>query len=445
MLKPAKWPVLARSEERQLVWGECQGSGSTPYRVCGTLDDLGYTCSCPSRKFPCKHTLALFWFVADRPASLTAGAAPEWVEDWLGRRKRKGPTTAPRASGPKDIRAAVEPAVEAEDDAKKAAASARAAEKRRAEREEAILGGLDELDRWIGDVLGEGLGVFPAKATERCRRIASRLVDAKSAALGTRLDELPGAMFALPEEDRQAWLLGELGRLALLTRAYRRLDTLPAGLREDVRRLVGWSTTREALLDDPAALRVDDTWTVVGVREQVQVDRLVRRETWLRRHGAGTPDFALLLDHSPVTARSDATFATGEVLRATLAFHPSAAPLRAIVATRDPNPVAAGPEAALAGGHDGLDEAVRAAQALVAMQPWLDPVPMLVGNATLGRVASRFALTTPDGAFQWVVGASDAAVYALAAAGPATVACLLEAGGVRLLSAATKLGFWEAP
>ncbi len=38
--------------------GLCAGSGKDPYQ---TVVDLGprYQCSCPSRKFPCKHALAL--------------------------------------------------------------------------------------------------------------------------------------------------------------------------------------------------------------------------------------------------------------------------------------------------------------------------------------------------------------------------------------------------
>ncbi|QTR06202.1 SWIM zinc finger family protein, partial [Saccharothrix algeriensis] len=35
------------------------GRGRTPYRVCVDLADRATKCSCPSRKFPCKHALAL--------------------------------------------------------------------------------------------------------------------------------------------------------------------------------------------------------------------------------------------------------------------------------------------------------------------------------------------------------------------------------------------------
>src|SRR5215470_15299538 len=55
LLKPSSWPTLAEGEG--LVWGECQGSGATPYRVVVNEADTGYKCTCPSRKFPCKHSL----------------------------------------------------------------------------------------------------------------------------------------------------------------------------------------------------------------------------------------------------------------------------------------------------------------------------------------------------------------------------------------------------
>ncbi|MBW5486798.1 SWIM zinc finger family protein, partial [Streptomyces bambusae] len=41
------------------VWGLCKGSGSKPYRTVVDLTGPAYKCSCPSRKFPCKHALGL--------------------------------------------------------------------------------------------------------------------------------------------------------------------------------------------------------------------------------------------------------------------------------------------------------------------------------------------------------------------------------------------------
>lgn len=72
---------------RGLVWGECQGSGTTPYRVVVSEADAGCKCTCPSRKFPCKHALALMWMRADRSPAFTPAAVPDWVKDWLSRRR----------------------------------------------------------------------------------------------------------------------------------------------------------------------------------------------------------------------------------------------------------------------------------------------------------------------------------------------------------------------
>ena len=52
----------AGSSDEGAVWGLCKGSGSKPYQtVVDTRTPTGpaYKCSCPSRKFPCKHALGL--------------------------------------------------------------------------------------------------------------------------------------------------------------------------------------------------------------------------------------------------------------------------------------------------------------------------------------------------------------------------------------------------
>ncbi len=57
LLKPALWPMRGQSFTGNLIWGECQGSGVNPYRVMADTQDIGSKCTCPSRKFPCKHAI----------------------------------------------------------------------------------------------------------------------------------------------------------------------------------------------------------------------------------------------------------------------------------------------------------------------------------------------------------------------------------------------------
>src|ERR1700677_4854110 len=84
LLKPAKWPLRARAE--RLIWGECQGSGAHPYRVAADIEDRGSKCTCPSRKFPCKHALALMWMFVENEPVFQTGDVPDWVKEWIGRR-----------------------------------------------------------------------------------------------------------------------------------------------------------------------------------------------------------------------------------------------------------------------------------------------------------------------------------------------------------------------
>ena len=103
LLNPRSWPVVAGSDAG-LVWGECQGSGSQPYRVVISETDLGYKCTCPSRKFPCKHALALMWMRAEGRA-IDKQPQPDWVNDWLAR--RRGPGTGRPAPDKADARSKV--------------------------------------------------------------------------------------------------------------------------------------------------------------------------------------------------------------------------------------------------------------------------------------------------------------------------------------------------
>ena len=59
------WPLTGAAEPGAL-WGECRGSAAGPYRTVVDLAGPAYRCSCPSRKFPCKHALALLLLWAER-------------------------------------------------------------------------------------------------------------------------------------------------------------------------------------------------------------------------------------------------------------------------------------------------------------------------------------------------------------------------------------------
>src|SRR5512132_2030262 len=111
------------------VWGACKGSGATPYRSCVDLSGPASRCTCPSRKFPCKHALALLllWSEGGVPV---AAALPAWVAEWVEQRREHADRSAARRAAPGQ---GAEPA------------DPEAARRRAAQREGRVAAGLDDL------------------------------------------------------------------------------------------------------------------------------------------------------------------------------------------------------------------------------------------------------------------------------------------------------------
>ena len=134
-----KWASLGSGEG--LIWGECQGSGASPYQT--KVDPAGpaFSCSCPSRKFPCKHALGLMLIWASRPASFAEGAPPAWVVSWKENREKKAEKAKEKTErGPTPA----DPAAQA---------------KREAARNAKVAAGLDDLSLWLSDLVRQGFAV----------------------------------------------------------------------------------------------------------------------------------------------------------------------------------------------------------------------------------------------------------------------------------------------
>ena len=78
-----KFLALHHSSDESLLFGSCQGSGKEPYLCSADFsapESAVYRCNCPSRQFPCKHSLGLLYAfaqgkkftVADVPEELAA-------------------------------------------------------------------------------------------------------------------------------------------------------------------------------------------------------------------------------------------------------------------------------------------------------------------------------------------------------------------------------------
>lgn len=346
--KPGAWKNLGHSAEA--LWGECQGSALYQTRV--ALVDLAAQCSCPSRKFPCKHALGLMFLAVDTPAAFAEGDAPEWVASWLAKRgaaaEKKKARAEQTAAKPVDL-----------------VAQAKRAEKRH----ENVLAGLDQLDAWCADLVRQGLARVQAESPSFWDLQARRLIDAQAPGLAARVRQL-GARIG----ERSEWaarLLDDLGKLALLSHAYRRIEQLEPALSADVRRLVGL-TLEQAEVVAHGDL-VEDHWIVLA--DSLEEEERVRvQRAWLRGETSGRT--ALVLQFAAYGARFAEALLAGTRVRARLAFWPSAAPERALIVER----LAPAEPFTHAPAGDDVARALDAFAVRLARLPWVERALLVLGG-----------------------------------------------------------------
>ncbi|GHC72459.1 hypothetical protein GCM10007079_05680 [Nocardiopsis terrae] len=345
------------------VWGECEGSGAKPYLAAAHLDGEkapAYKCSCPSRKIPCKHVLALLalW---SRGAVADRRDRPEWVAAWLSARHARQER-------------AVNGTPAAPVDPERAAATLRA-------RERAVTAGLEELRLWLRDQVDGGLAGAPELGYDHWDRMAKRLVDAKAGGAASLVTQLP-------QNGGDRWpdrLLERLGLLHLLVEGYLAEDGTDARFRAVVRSRAGISTRTEEVL--ASGERVRDTWRVLGSREGLTPDGMRSRRTWL--HGSATGRWALSLTYARPAQAPDSPFRCGTETDGELAFHPDGR--RAVRVGRTPERPASPPP----GGT--VDQALDSYAAALAQDPWLEAWPVVLENAVPAR-ADGWHLADPTGA-----------------------------------------------
>ncbi len=347
-----RWTEAGHDEE-SLVWGRCQGSATRPYQAIVDLDGPGYHCSCPSRKTPCKHVLALLLRWAG--GRVAPGEPPDWVHDWAAQRaaraeRREATVGRPREANPRTAA-------------------------RRAER---MTTGLVELDRWLADRVAAGVAGLTVAGYEPFDSLAARLVDAQAPGAASLVRRLAGAAVSGSSER----LVTELGLLRLLTVGFARRAELPAPLAATVASRVGLPIAADEVLASPP---VPDAWAVLAIRDEVD-ERLSTRRVWLR--GCTTGRLALVLSFAGPGLPLAGDFVLGSTIEADLCFYPGATPLRALVAGRGGLlPDAVAPPA------DSVAAALDSWAAALAGDPWIDRWPLLLA----GVVPTQTHVVEPGG------------------------------------------------
>ena len=444
LLDVKKWPVCCVASDHSFIWGECQGSGSTPYRSCVALNDLGYKCTCPSRKFPCKHSLALMWRYSAKATEFSSAEIPEWVHDWSAKRRsgKTASTSTDQATVVKKV--SISEAIETIDEAKQqdSERAVKSRERNKQQREVLIQAGLEDFHSWLNDVYDRGLLHFLHNCSANCRQAAKRLVDAKASGLASQLDELVTAILQVQESERPLFLHQKLSSLHLLSKAYQQQTDLPFELQQEVRRLIGWTMTKEQLLEGLDAQRTTGYWLVLAVREHLQSDGLRRLETWL-----GKPDqtsdkqqFAVLVDyHHTSTGNVALPFRPGERLEGAVIYYPSPTPLRGILVDHKLMPNASNHLTS-----QPLEQALNNRLHQRSKNPWLPSWPLTVASPSIVLDSKGQFWLTENGSSIPLKHPARAALIPLLRIGITQATVTWDGWHGDLLQADTAFGFWSA-
>jgi hypothetical protein len=373
---PAKWPLLGAHDAA--VWGACQGSGAKPYQTQVDLSGPAFKCSCPSRKFPCKHGLALLMLRVQDPSRFTSADAPAWVTEWLGSRAEKAQKTAERQARPATP------------------ANPEAAAKREADRWARIEGAAQELQRWLADQMARGLGALGAQALDGWQTMAKRMVDAQAPGLGQRLFQAADGIHR--GDDWPERTLRRLGLLQLACEALQRRSQLDPAVQADLRTLVGWPLDKADVLAG-AGEPVADRWTVLGVVTEDRDENLTERRVWL--HGERSGRRGWLLDHAFGGRGFADVWVAGTARDATLVYFPGRTGLRALAAD------GAGAPGAPAWPGLSLDDEWGMVARRIAACPWVYLHPVVIAGGTPVRRGEAGVVVAGDRAWPMALGDTD--------------------------------------
>ncbi len=101
-----KFVKLHIADDETILFGDCQGSGSKPYQCSCDFIRPGsptYRCNCPSRQFPCKHSIGLMLAYVQNAKAFSVAAVPEDLQNKREKVVQRAEKKAETATQPKQV------------------------------------------------------------------------------------------------------------------------------------------------------------------------------------------------------------------------------------------------------------------------------------------------------------------------------------------------------
>ena len=338
-----KWRMLEGNP--RVIWGECKSSGNSFYKTQIDLNGPAFKCTCPSRKFPCKHALGLFLIYINNSENFRiTDDYPGWLKEWL---EKRGIDQKPNTE------------IQKETDLKNKELRL----KNRDARITLMASGVADLELWLNDLIRQGLASTEGQSYSYWQSIAARMVDSKLGGIGKRIRKFP-----LLHNSTTEWperMLAELAQLYLLVKGFENLEDLPPILQTELLTVSGVNIKKEEVM---GLKGIADDWLVMGVIEGVE-EHLNFRHTWL--YGSKSERLALILEYSFGDAGYPVTWQVGQAFNGEIAYFPSAYPLRAVVKVQK-GKVALFEEPR---GYHSLDRFFEVYSRALAENPWIYDFP----------------------------------------------------------------------
>ena len=392
---PDRWLNLFFNE--RVMWGEIHSSGNESYRTqidltvkSDYLSPALFKCTCPSRKFPCKHGLGLMFLYSKNPVLfIENNNEPNWVKDRMDKR-------AERALKPIEILQTDETYE------KNAAEKSLQKEKLDRQRFETVKNGVEESIGILKDFMRLGLLSMPEKGKDFFLKTAARMVDAKATGLANRWKALAEINFTNSDWYEEA--ITQIADLYLLLEAFRTVfggrlfesgtDTnkLPSDvsglLAEDIKTAIGFTTDKKELMENVWAEKIKDEWLILSTLITREEDLMIRKN-WL--FGLSSHRFAFILEFKHKTQAFEDFFLPESVFEAELVFFPSTVPQRAIINSDNAQKILTEEKSIQtqllkAFDASALDTWYKSQKQFVeqiSKLPWLTEVPQCMANVSL--------------------------------------------------------------
>jgi hypothetical protein len=346
LANPSKWGKRQFSE--RALWGECQGSGKLPYQTQVDISNVAFKCSCPSRKFPCKHGLGLLLLYARDKKLFSQASEPDWVTGWLDKRNEKEEKKVEKKAKEKSV----DPAAQA---------------KRQGNRLKRVEEGMAELRVWINDIIRNGLLNIPGKGPAYFETMAKRMVDAQAPGLAAMIRTLGSVNFF--QDGWQTPFLDQLIRINFLLEGFPRIESLPIELQSEMKTWIGFTQSQEEV---KAESGIRDDWFVLAKQSDKEENLNIERN-WL--YGLQSQRYALILQFYVKGQIPEVNLLPGSWIDAELCFFKGSHPLRALV--KEQHGVK---QKGVVPGMSSWNEVIESTSKIMSVNPFLENFPVIIDN-----------------------------------------------------------------